>query len=746
MTTYVWKAPGDGSLQQVQIGAADVIATLSAAATAWGWIGGLDGIKGVLQNFPRLRDATDLKKLGVNLQLKDATCNIITMSGVFTMQNSDGKDAFGGHPITQLIGLTICALAYKLGTDKATQLFMDHFADYLLQGEKHGMVEALHLQLIDNATLIINEGATRGLHNSFEQAIQNSHLARNPDAPIAPSLFEADIGYVVGLLRWIRSGNTQPYLTRSAVVCHVAICLKEVGYMIGVIRAWDGEGEIPTHRRGIILVTGGSHDTDPEMLTGDTLNLGAKRAVIHYYRQETVGSLLFNIFGHLSTLQADAYDNYFRETNKCIKNALRLTWANVTMGRPKAGEVRRPNHIAAVLSRKEASQLRPSKIAVSLAHIYFADLAEIIAPCYEVIAQDEVLAAMRAHFKNNTTTLTPEAIEFRIISLSIFISIAEILAGPDYDKLQHAIKIDVPPDQFLESVSRMQSHLKNGAMDYWEVVMFVAVFHAHADPSVLMEPPDDGIVGYRDGAFAVLPALIFHLKPDQQALGLRCVDEFYSLPVQSDNKIRSSRSDPWLPTEREEDPHEYMVDYPKLAPADVDIYLSVERLPTQQSPVICLAARHGGYLVGTVGIKPVIDTINRSPIAFMDSCKGHSTRTMARILQSSDWLKHRLYNSIDQDRYNNYITVANHPLWALFLAGQDATNSGGVYIVFGCFDCTAEYRHRVGEYLARRRLPSHTRQSSDPRIKDAGAIFVGFGGLGTDSYLQLVLRQPGGGS
>lgn len=52
MTTYVWKTQDGLTLEQVQVGPADLIATASAASTAWGWVGGLDGIKTVLNSFP----------------------------------------------------------------------------------------------------------------------------------------------------------------------------------------------------------------------------------------------------------------------------------------------------------------------------------------------------------------------------------------------------------------------------------------------------------------------------------------------------------------------------------------------------------------------------------------------------------------------------------------------------------------------------------------------------------------------
>jgi hypothetical protein len=110
MTTYVWQTPRNEDLIQVQVGAADIVATLAAASTAWGWIGGLDGIKAVFSNFPRIRGMTNLRDLGVELKMQDSICHVITSDGVIFLQDTDKESAFGGHPITQVIGLTICAL------------------------------------------------------------------------------------------------------------------------------------------------------------------------------------------------------------------------------------------------------------------------------------------------------------------------------------------------------------------------------------------------------------------------------------------------------------------------------------------------------------------------------------------------------------------------------------------------------------------------------------------------------------
>lgn len=202
MTTWVWKVPGQRSLQQVRVSAADIVATLSAATTAWGWVGGVDGIKTVLSSNLSLRNKTDLSKIGVNLKLHPSSYNVLTSSGIKVLTDTDANNSFKGTAITQLIGQTVCALAHRLDEYRAVRLFMDHLADYLLSGAKDGIAEALYAQLTDKISVIVNEGATRGLPDHFDAAIQRL------DLPLNPSNFSgeltndmAEIGYVVDPLR-----------------------------------------------------------------------------------------------------------------------------------------------------------------------------------------------------------------------------------------------------------------------------------------------------------------------------------------------------------------------------------------------------------------------------------------------------------------------------------------------------------------------------------------------------------------
>ncbi len=74
-----------------------------------------------------------------------------------------------------------------------------------------------------------------------------------------------DSNYVVGFLKWLILQKKETYFTRCNVVAQIPACLREVGYLIGPIQAWDGTGTVSQSHGsdGIVLVTGGSRETDP---------------------------------------------------------------------------------------------------------------------------------------------------------------------------------------------------------------------------------------------------------------------------------------------------------------------------------------------------------------------------------------------------------------------------------------------------------------------------------------------------
>jgi hypothetical protein len=80
MATIVWGRAGD--IQQVQVGAADIVATLSGMNAAWGWIGGLSGFRHILFNISNPLGKEGFSNIKANLKLLPAVCYIITAAGI----------------------------------------------------------------------------------------------------------------------------------------------------------------------------------------------------------------------------------------------------------------------------------------------------------------------------------------------------------------------------------------------------------------------------------------------------------------------------------------------------------------------------------------------------------------------------------------------------------------------------------------------------------------------------------------
>jgi hypothetical protein len=62
----------------------------------------------------------------------------------------------------------------------------------------------------------------------------------------------------------------------------------------------------------------------------------------------------------------------------------------------------------------------------------------MLAYCYESIATEETLSAVRAYDSQSIEPLVAEVVRFKAITLSILISIAGIIARNNFAKLDHA--------------------------------------------------------------------------------------------------------------------------------------------------------------------------------------------------------------------------------------------------------------------------------------------------------------------
>lgn len=299
--TLVFNARAGGSLKELQVGPVDIVATVTAANSAWGWMGGLAGVKEILKVGRRLSH----RKKGANgfghPQLSPTSCHILTYGGVSNIRAEDATEAFGGDCSTQMLGLTLCAIAHQVIRPTAVEIFMTYLAPGLLRsdiGTTDGLPEALHTQLADKIDLIVNEGDARGLSGRFDRAIAalgltRAHLnhARYQGWGESRGKWPCEWYLLGGFLKWLGSGAIGQYRTRSAAVARLAACMKEVGYKIANIKFWNGLGVRPT-LSGILLVTGGSSETDP--LMDEEQDSWTEFIFVSRYYHATTGAMLLN--------------------------------------------------------------------------------------------------------------------------------------------------------------------------------------------------------------------------------------------------------------------------------------------------------------------------------------------------------------------------------------------------------------------------------------------------------------------
>src|SRR5271154_4321868 len=152
MGTLVIRTPNGGAIEQVQIGAADIVATVSAAYSIFGWIGGLAGVSSILKLCQSASERKKQQRLFKALDLDLGTCLILRQHGLESMSVVEDQASFGGTESSHLVGVTLCALSHTMRVKSAINIFMEFFATSLFgKGLSNypGSKETLHNFLID---------------------------------------------------------------------------------------------------------------------------------------------------------------------------------------------------------------------------------------------------------------------------------------------------------------------------------------------------------------------------------------------------------------------------------------------------------------------------------------------------------------------------------------------------------------------------------------------------------------------
>ena len=709
----------DASLQNVQVGPADMLATVSAAYSAWGFLKGLHGVKTLLEFRKDPLKVEWMEIFDVKLQLSPLSGLVFTCDGQFYVRGEKIEESFDGDRVTQLIGLTICALAHECGGPTAIELFMKCLGPALF--EEGLMRDGIHGQLVENLRRILNEGAARGLPQRFVTAIETLSVPTG-DRKQLRHLIHADdgseIGLVGGLLVWIASRDREAYLTRSSLVTRVATLLRAVGYNIGEVRTWDGEGEQPMGDKELVLVLGGHVETDKLRLSDDELPNDQQ---IHHYRKNTVGALFCTTLETQSGLIPEVLQSRFEDVYHYIQEHLSFVWKS---GYVKSSHSTNMGQVQACpVWKKPKFTATPS--AIRLAAIHFPTAAEWLAPCYEKIAGSEdwviILDQKQRSSIGWETGFPPALINFRIISASIVVSVASRLAPEDFESLRHSMNIALDTPDWIASMSSIidkglhpghESQPSSPGFPLWKAVQILAVVHAASSPDWVDQEADVDIrrvIGWRTGAYAVLPSLFFEMAPTEKAIGIRCLDQFWAnAVVRSQGSIHTQDNTVMYGLSVEAaSPGTNVPDtessFPLVntgggechfgpavtRPADRLLYLSLEkpvRLPLHD---IAFCGRINGDSVGIVSVLSIIQTLIVS-LEASKQCPGHDktvTQTVYNV-HTSNWCQNRNRKPCWKGM-PTVISAQEHPLWAIFLAGHSGWGMSG-RISFGCFDCATE--------------------------------------------------------
>ncbi|KAI4143079.1 MAG: hypothetical protein L6R39_004711 [Caloplaca ligustica] len=479
---------------------------------------------------------------------------MLTSRGMRYFQD-DSQDAFGGDPLTQTIGLTICALEHECGGLAAVNLFIRCIASQFSDDLENfpGLTECLQQQLVDHLPAILNEGASRNFKEMFlRAAAELPQATRRWQFPVEtmdgdprrPEHFELSL--LGGLLVWITKTSSDPYYTRSSLAARNAAYLKVIGYPIGPILVWDGRGSPPEPRpKGVVLVIGGSFDTDTARAPFVRVPVADSDTILKfYYRDETVGSMLINALGVKLQLLPESVQEMFVKVQACIEDTLAFSWDIRPRGMTiyNVCEVKRHN-------RKS----RP--LASRLASVYFPMSAELFAPCYNLVATEDMLVCVQKE-KLSELDLVPsvDLAWFRMVTAIIIYCIAGSLVQREFKGLLHAILISLRSADWLDTVTTRIDHTIRNGIPFYDAVILVGIVHAAATTELLeLETTQRSMVlGVRNGCNAVIPALLSSMTPTKDGVGIACFENFIAnVSVSPDGSIRGddATSEDWYPPE-----------------------------------------------------------------------------------------------------------------------------------------------------------------------------------------------------
>lgn len=709
---------------QAQVGTIDALETLSAAYSPDGWLGGLDGVGRILASYPdaSLEPLEQLRHPG-RLDLSPVTCSVATSEGLRRCVIEDAEYAFGGDARTQLIGLTICALAHECEGQNAVELFIDAFGSCIFH-DLDDVKLAIYSQLVQNYVRILNEGAARGFTERFISTIAELNILSGDRAWLRKNLLSppnglfqsSEAAMLGGLLNWMAQHRKGPYPTRSGLVVRAAACLKEVGYRIGEIQVWmgAGDGDLPPKENDLIpvvLVLGDSAPLDPVSFPVDPLALKAEdivaRSYTLHYDYNTVGSMLLAALNNQSDVKADVYQAQFEQIYDYFESNLSVEW-----------ELSK-NPLTPLQARASwnGSLLVDDKdIEIDIAEFYFPRSAEHISHLYRRIATQEALDEITKNFSNFGCfdECFPESLAmFRAITAAIAISFASRLTPRNFKTTRHCASLELDNGVWLEHIcevaDKVMSDIEPEPLQFEQAIFAVATIHTAADPECIRKA-DYQLIGWRNGIYAIVPPLLVDMAPVSEAVGIQCLDNFLAnVMVNSDDSGTGAIQGSVTPLscakhEAEEegegtgnDSNSPSTIDPNIGPAipgspDVPISLSFGPPTHLNGSHLCLRASIQGSIVETVGIKGVLNLLAASQGEPSECSHQEPSNTQVFNLKPSIWVARKRVKPV-HPKHATFIPVQGDRAWTIFLAGEVWWYNG--YIVYRCVDCALEHHRRT---------------------------------------------------
>ena len=519
-------------------------------------------------------------------------------------------------------------------------------------------------------------------------------MAEGDIAWLRAKLFAADthlplpteIQMVGGLLKWIMSDDMSPYTTRSALVVRVAACLRSIGYPIGTIQTWDGTGSHPTNLYGneVILVQGGSSPADRWML--DAEDFEDDRRTLHY-NYKSVGVMLLNALRNQSDTSPEVFQANFEFAYGYFQSTRKVVYEDSGDG-VKAKFCQAP------------SSFRSTELAKRFAAIYFPLSAEIVAPCYHGIANEDTLRQLKDHETSvgGYDYLHESICVFRAVTAGIAISIASQFAAEGLGKGQHAISLDLTMLGWLEWTCGTLDQALVSGLKYSQVVSALAVIHSAQVPESAFQLRD-AVVAWRFGIYSVVPSLLLSMKASPEAVAPKCIDSYWAnVKVQGDDSILSGTTGPtfvdWDSIEeiRRGNPSTLQslsqpwIGPPRPGSSDVPLSLTIEGSFQNNGPDLSFVGRIGGSVIGRIGVLDVLRGLLRNNDE-PNQCPGHASSLAVNNVKASQWVKDRGATPISAGLHT-YVPVQRDDRWAIFLLGESCSFNGRLAVRYA--SCTIE--------------------------------------------------------